>query len=246
MKLIVLAVALIALFVSCLYLIRDRYPEPDPTQLRYYPEGKVEFYKFDSTTILPSLDQGKADVFLPLDANAVDANAEYPAIEWSQAQFLKVANALSQRVCNEPLELDQWDILRVRFGGGSCRENVDGFFSFEIVYYKTVKTGWEMVYTARRIDLLSGGSTATWAGDGDFSANFFQRWQNIEMTKFQITADQAYRIAEENGGRAARRNSDDKYCQIFVSAENGEDSWLVDYAANVVRASIDPSTGKVH
>lgn len=243
-KPIFLIVLMIAMFASCCYLIRDQDPVPDPTELRYYPEEKVGYYNFDPKTILAYLDRGETGVFLPLEDYGY-TNAEYPAIEWSQAQFLQVANALSQQVWNEPLNLDQWDVLSVRFRGGPCRDNANGFFGFEIVYYKTIKTGWEMVYTARSIDLMSGGATAIWAGDGDFSANFFERWQNIELTKFKITAEQAYRIADENGGRAALRYSEDKYCQLYVIAEYGADSWLVGYTGNVFRVIIDPFSGRV-
>ncbi len=130
----------------------------------------------------------------------------------------------------------------ISFLGGGCNDNFGGFdSSFGITYYKTIKTGWQTVYTARHIDLIPWNGVAAWAGDGNFSTPFIFGWQNIELTKFKTTAEQAVRIAEENGGKAARLN-DDK-CQ--VSASIIENDWFVNYFRETFSVFIDPFTGEV-
>lgn len=221
-------------------------PVPAPDELRYYPEDKVGFLEFDPITILDSIDRGEKNLFQPLEGFYSDT--EYVPVLWTQAEYLRVANALSQQVWNEPLDLEQWNVLQFEFAGGGCRENVKGFFVFEIVYYKTIKSGWKTVYAARKISLVSTGSTASWAGEYQFSANFFERWRKIELVKFKITAEEAYQLAEESGGRTAWSNDKDGYCQIFVEAEAGwlRDTWFVNYSGNPFSASIDPFTGKIN
>ena len=255
-KRIIIAVSLMALvafaygffegqksFIESAYyykFISDSKPKPNPNLLRDYPENRWGFYQFDPKTIFASLDRGK-DVFTPLlvDPNAV--NVEYAGIAWTQSDFLRVANALSQQVWNEPLDLDSWSIYDFLFSGG-CSDNFGGFDGFGITYYRTIKTGWETVYTARHIDLTPWKGVAEWGGDGDFSTPSIFGWTNIELTKFKTTAEQAVRIAEENGGKVARLNKENK-CRIYVDI--WENNWSVDYSRAQFSVYIDPFTGEV-
>jgi hypothetical protein len=218
----------------------DSYHEPNPNLLSDYPENRTGYDQFNPQTILSSLDQGKTDLFTPLliDPNTLDVY--YPGIAWTQSDFLRVGNALSQKIWHEPLDLDGWDVYFILVSG-ACNDNFSGFDDFEITYYKTIKTGWETVYTARHIDLIPGTGVARWAGDDNFSTPFIFGWQNIELTKFKTTPEQAVRIADENGGKAGRLN-DDK-CQVSVSTI--ENDWFVGYSRTQLNIFINPFTGKV-
>jgi hypothetical protein len=265
-KRIIVAISLIALVVfaygffqsqksSIEYLyhyifISDSEPIPNPNLLRYYPENKTGYYQFDPRTILASLEQGK-DVFTPsLIKDPNDVDDYYPNIAWTQSDFLGVASALSQQVWNEPLDLDGWGVYHILLSGG-CSDHFDGFDDFGLTYYKTIKTGWETVYIGRRISLIPATGVAEWAGDGNFSAPSVFGWQKIELTKFKTTAEQAVRIAEENGGKAARLNSKNK-CSIYVDIDenvnrNTKGGWLVHYSnmATPFSVFINPFTGRL-
>jgi hypothetical protein len=220
--------------------IRDQGRSPDPGVRRYYPENRWGDYQFNPKTILASLDQGKADVFTPLPDDFVDI--EYTDIEWAQSDLLRVADALSQKAWNEPLDLNSWVVYSIRFQG-DCNNKFGGFNQFWLTYYKTTKTGWETVYTARHIYFNSRQGIARWDGDGEFTVSFFHSWRKIEFMKFKTTAEQAVRIAEENGGKAARLNYDNK-CVIDV--DGIEDNWLVYYSDAQFSLFINPFTGEVH
>lgn len=94
--------ALVVCSLICLYFCLYFYPEPerDPRQLRYYPEDKAGFMQFDSENILNSIERGDTAIFTEMESWHSDA--EYPDIEWTQTQFLLVADALSQRYGMNP------------------------------------------------------------------------------------------------------------------------------------------------
>ena len=225
---------------SCLYF----YPEPErvPYQLRYYSDEKKGFMQFEPETILNAIEQGEPGLFSSMEGWYTEA--EHPTIKWSQAQFIRVANALSQQVWDESLDFDHWDVYSFRFLGGYCDDNIDGFFGFDLIYYQTLKSGMETIYTARTISITPYEGKAIWA-EGEFSVDFFQRWRSINLVNFQIAAEQAHQIAEKNGGRDARMNQED--CNVFVDAENYwlGDAWRVRYVAQIFDAYIDPFNGKV-
>jgi hypothetical protein len=222
--------------------VGDAKPKPNANRITDYPEDRAGWYRFDPKTILASLDQGK-NVFISLPDNDDDLDVEYTGIVWTQADFLRVANVLSQKVWNEPLDMDGWNVYFILMSR-DCNDDFGGFTSFEITYYKTIKTGWEMVYTARHIELAPWRGVAKWGGNVDFSTLFIFGWKNIELTKFKITAEQAIRIAEENGGKAARLSNNNE-CRIYVDVV--EDDWDVDYGTPTrLNVFINPFTGEVH
>lgn len=139
-------IAYIALLLidSSIYL--DQAGKPNPSIASDYNNGA--FYKIDPETILASLDQGKANVFTPFSGDPNNTSVSYLPINWTQSDYLKVANALSQAVWHEPLDLKNWNVYDVTFQK-VCEDDPKGFDKFEITYYKAVKTGWNMEGTAR-------------------------------------------------------------------------------------------------
>ena len=237
-------------FISLLYyelFVHDQGHEPNPNLLIDYPESRTGYYQFDPKTILVFLMQGK-EVFTPLSLDAIDTDAYNAGIEWTQSDFFYVADALSQRVWNEPLDLNNWDVYFF-LSDGICKDNFGGFDDFQITYYKTIKTGWETVYTARRIEVSPRIGVVKWAGNGDFSVNFFQGWRKIELKKFQATVEQAVRIAEKYRKEVVGLNN----CRVLASIVDDRHSsnkyeWEISYSNSTTQFSvfIDPLYGKVN
>ena len=220
----------------------EKFVKPNPNFLKYYPENRQGTYQFDPYTILASLEQGQ-EVFTAVEPDA--AELEYD-IGWTQSDFLRVTNALSQKVWHEPLDLNGWSIYNISFVG-YCQDNLPQLDLFDITYYKTIKTGWEMVYAARRMIVFPRMGTVEWARDGTFSTPFIFGWENIEFAKFKTTVDEAVQIAEEYGAKAVRVNGDGK-CSVHVFTRqdpnrNYEDTWDVDIAGFSV--FINPFTGDI-
>lgn len=230
--------------------VSDMGRQPNPNFLRDYPEDKTGSYQFDPTTIFASLDQGK-DVFAAEEPNSMDT--KYKGIRWTQADLLRVANALSQKVWHEPLDLDSWGVYNIAFRG-NCNDDFDGFDLFDITYYKTMQTGWEMGYMTRYITLTPWMGVADWGGDGKFSAPFIFSWENIELTKFKITAEQAVQIAAKKGGNTVWMNNNNN-CNVYVNIDKNvnrdtDGNWHVGFYNHETGAAfdilVDPFTGKVY
>jgi len=191
-------------------------------------------------TILDALNRGEINVFTPtLATPSAETILPSGSIHWTQSDYLKVADALSQFVWKEPLE--GWLIYHIAFNK-ECHDNLSGFDSADMIYYKTV--GWQKMYTARYIQIYPLASIVSWGGGTDFPIS--DGWATIDLTKFRITADDALRIAEENGGKEARLKVGNK-CNIFLSTSNhnDDDSWDLGYYYGVnFEMIIDPYSGK--
>src|SRR5512142_1544424 len=63
------------------------------------------YYKIDPKTILPTLDSGNINVFIPFYGNPDDIE-EVPGmpVHWSQADFLKIASTMGQFTWDDPMD----------------------------------------------------------------------------------------------------------------------------------------------
>jgi hypothetical protein len=218
------------------------------SQLYQYPNyGTFEQtgdYLINPETILQSLDKNGSNIFMPVLATpGPDAQLLSPgSVPWTQLEYLKIVNALSQLVWKETME--DWDVYYLSFRR-ECQDNPIGFDSFDITYYKIIEVNSEMVYTARQIEIYPLASQVSWGGGSIFPRPLLGGWNSIDLIKSKITADEALKIAEENGGKEARsrvRND----CNILVRApHNSEDSWHVSYYfSTTFEVTINPYTGE--
>lgn len=216
-------------------------------QNRKYPSTIGTFndtgdFTINSMTILDSLNRGELNVFTPtLATPSGDAILPSRSIHWTQSDYLKVADALSQFVWKEPL--DGWLIYHLAFNK-ECQDNPGGFDSAEIIYYKTIGAGAQKMYTARYIQIYPLAGIVSWGGETDFPIS--DGWAAIDLTEFNITADDVLQIAEENGGKEARLRAGNK-CNILISTPNHNDdnSWNIGYYYGVnFEMIVDPYSGK--
>ncbi len=215
---IVLAIILLFAWIE-LINVEDVGPESMST---YHSFG---YYKIDPGTILASLDEGKADVFMPLPENPSDLKESY-AVSWTQTDFLKIADALSREVWKEPLDLNHWNVLYIGFQKGCAS---DGFQSLNMIYNKIVSVGLQIVYSTRYMDMSPTYGYVQWAGDGTFYTPLVAGLKRIDLLNFKISADAALQIAERNGGSATRAQLANK-CGISVYMPEGDTrNWFVNY-----------------
>lgn len=216
-------------------------------QDRKYPSTIGTFndtgdFTINPMTILDSLNRGEINVFTTtLATPSDDTILPSGSIHWIQADYLKVADALSQFVWKEPL--DGWLIYHLAFNK-ECQDNLSGFDSADIIYYKTIGIGWQKMYTARYIQIYPLAGIVSWGGETDFPIS--DGWATIDLTEFKVTADDVLRIAEENGGKEARLGVGNK-CSILISApnHNNDESWDIGYYYGVnFEMIIDPYSGK--
>lgn len=215
------------------------------SQDRKYPSIAGPFidtgdFMINPATILDSLDSGETNVFTPtLATPSNDTILPSGSIQWTQSDYLKVANALSQFVWNEPL--DSWLIFYLTFKN-TCQDNLSGFDGFDAIYYKTVSGS--RAYTARHIEVYPLASIVYWGDYADFPIS--SGWAAIDLSKFKITADNTLRIAEENGGAETRvRAHNDCRISISLPASKEDNRWDVAYYYSPsFEILVDPYSGR--
>jgi len=95
-------------------------------------------YLIDSSTILDALSQGKKDVFFEWkDTSEVGHISPNKVVNWKQADYFQIADALHQLVWNEPLS--NMNLYLMHFSLG-CSETSSGFQYAQFMLYKIIKT----------------------------------------------------------------------------------------------------------
>lgn len=241
-----LLTALMILFGQMfVFLFGENYGR-SPAYLSVYPDSG--YYEINPETILASIDQGEMDVFVPFYGDADRSEPYYDSIAWTQSDYLKIANVLSLKTWNEPLDLRGWQVIDMDLMQ-DCDNDTHGFHTFTITYYKALGvTNWERRYLSRLIEIYSWQGLIRWGKDASFSAPLLLGWDGFDLTQFKITGDDAIQIAERNGGEDARQSVDNS-CVTVLSANQlaplpHRVNWLVNYEQADFYLHIDPYTGE--
>jgi hypothetical protein len=203
-------------------------------------------YKINPDTILKSIDNGEPSlVFLPETMMTPGASANRE-VNWTQAEYYKIAAALFEFVWKESLNKN-WSIKQIGFSK-KCGENPVGFEGASFVFNQLLFSGGRFRYASRAIEINPLDGEVLWGGDNTYQRSLFEKDQ-FDLDNFKITADDALRIAEENGGRAARQSVQNE-CDLQVGLRlKGWDVKYYDYRANATgtlfKITVDPYTGKV-
>jgi hypothetical protein len=150
---------------------------------------------------------------------------------------LKIAATLNKFAGKD--DMSDWNIRKVWFDT-VCEDNVKGFSTGYLSLYRPIWVSNELHYEAREIFIDPLINTVRW-GDGEVYPRSLFGWSKIELDKFKITAEEALRIADENGGKQKRLDKGNK-CNISVMWKT--DKWLVSYG-EFTEYYIDAFTGKV-
>jgi hypothetical protein len=202
-------------------------------------------YSFDAQTVRQSLVAGQGDIFTPLmDFTIAPQWTEAQPVQWRQADFYRVAQAVHQLAWQEPLE--DWKIKQVFFRL-RCAEAVDGpqFMSFDL--FKIVRIRQANSRLERRLNVELQRNQVSWS-EGEYYPERF-RWPALDLMQIKIQAEQALQIAETFGGGVARWKVEDR-CVIFgtLAADAKTNSWLISYSGNIggqlFDIRIDGQTGK--
>jgi hypothetical protein len=211
----------------------------------------ADYYKIDPNTILEALNRGEANVFLPLQGDPFTAE-EFPNvnISWTQADYLQIANALSQFVWGEPLDFKDWKVYDLHFRI-SCQST--GFDYGEITYFRPYVVKLRRGYTTRHIEIDPYSGIVRWGDKESYPQPIlFNKWNDFDLSASKITAESAVQIANDNGGKEVRLRDENK-CYITMSApashaNNKNDRWRVSFVSlagsHSLEIYIDPYTGE--
>ena len=128
----------------------------------------------------------------------------------------------------------------------TCRDKPEGFESGDIHVFKM---NGQSRYTTREVIITPRYADVSWGTRGE-GADFprpASGWKSIDPSNLKVTADNALRIAEENGGSSFRLATGNK-CRVSMILDlNAYGDWRVDYEWNEAAFTIriDPYTGNV-
>lgn len=195
--LVALAIFL-CLFGFALYALYSPSAADSPKD---YPDeyDKRGIYRFEPKTILDALRQGDANIFLPPSKSQSTPSSVIP-LYWQQENFQYVAHAVHQFVWDESLE--GWNLYRVSFTT-NCRDYSKGFYFANMTYFKIISLSGKTEYTLHDIEINLEDKEIFWGEKTNYP---FPKlgWKSIDLEKIGVTAEEAVKIADANGGRSLR------------------------------------------
>ena len=210
---------------------------------------EMGMFSINTETILTSLERDETGLFVSETISATDDPVDMMyskpvvipgAIPWTQADYLNVVSALSRFVWND--SLDKWELYSMAFDT-TCQDNVDGFRSASFDFRRT-GFDWKEMWILdlwRGVFLYPEQGGGLW-GEADYFHRPKYKWEDIDVNRLVITADDALRIAEDNGGREYRAKIHNEcFINLYLS---GETLWVVWYGD--FRMYINPYTGDFH
>ncbi len=216
-----------------------RYPDIFTTDTDFRATGS---YKIVSETVLASLSNGKLDIFVPLAATP-EIPLKQNEVLWKQGDYLHVADAVFEHQWKEPPS--GWKLYRMLFHT-DCQNNPNGFSAATITYFKPIWVDHTLEYTVRQVDIMPQYSEIDWGGDSWNYPHPILGWTEVSRGRLRFQADDALRIAEENGGKSARLKVDNKCSIHLVLYGDSQHGWDVFYDARggfIFEMYINPYTG---
>ncbi len=206
-------------------------------------------YEFDPATILDSLNT-KKDVFTKIEGEQGELRYDdldaykiiMPPINWKHEDYMKIANEAAFQFLGT--SLSEWDLNFLLFRM-SCTDAELGPQSMGLTLFKNGITEDEL--TQLDIDIYPR------SGQIGLRNLFYSPYTlgqgYVPFEKILVPFEEAFAIAEENGGYVARQSINNE-CYIRVSYVAGKDDhWTVNYMQNsdntrIFEIWIDEKTGE--
>ena len=233
-KTLVILIALPIVVVICgllySYYIFSHEPGPDlPPSITYLKNSGSS--KIDPQTILTSLERGDTDFFQL--SNSIPANPQFVMnIEWTQAEFLRVATAFSQAVWKE--SFDGWNLYRMNFFA-TCKDSPRGFGEAQFYFYKWTIVNARRLFSVRAILVDPEYGYMAWGSDENWPFPMFGgKVKKIDLGKVTIMGEKALLMAESKGGLNIRESAGND-CSVIASMQPGiyaQTDWLIMYGGS--------------
>jgi hypothetical protein len=204
------------------YVNKEYYKRP----FDFNNYGRDGYYKFNPQTILSSLEHEDKNVFEPL--STIPSKVEKitdTSISWTQADYLRVFSAFSKLVWNDSMDSKVWKIYYVDFVG-NCFDDVCNLHNALIVYFTISANS----YTTRIIEIQPSFGLVRWGDKTSYP--LVRQWEGVELSPKRITAEDALKIAEENGGKEIRLKAPNKYMVTVHAWESKNNNWQVQYLSD--------------
>ncbi len=209
------------------------------------------WYSFDPTTVIPSITSGKKDVFTAIAPPSkafydFDPSSNWDS-RWNQDDYELLSTALHETRYDEDVET--WLIIDMTFITG-CTDVGVGFYNAQFIYFKMDLFNGQKSRIVHLITIDPAYNVVSIIEKVYFPVT--KNWPVIDLDKIKISAEDALRIAEANGGYEMRSAIDDA-CNIslsFVTENPNGRVWRVVYSAykdaneRNITIDINPYTGE--
>jgi len=236
------------LFAWALEVFLDSLSQSDP--LSNPPYGQEQYYDIDPTTILADIKNGKTDIFPVSPEDEIPPHLPSGSFNWSSADYFEIAKAHHLFLTGEDAS-GEWKLFAPgHFEIDQCNDNMQGFDSATIIFYKREPEAFPVTYIEiRPLRELIGSSSITYSRMPD--DNIIERIWYSPDTSFKealsvggaINAEKALQIAEEAGGAELRQRFSNN-CHIHITYST--DDWLVRYyqsGTKLLTVDIDAQDG---
>jgi hypothetical protein len=205
---------------------------------------------FDPNSILDSLSRGNFEVFNKVDEPPVVPDLPYTgSVYWGTNDFLDVAKAFHEFQWKE--SPSAWGLHYVEFVY-DCNNIGNGpyYAGFSFIKIAWQNNQWVRFKHDIQLNLLS--KSVQWIEAVRTPA--LENWQAIDLADIKVSAADALKMAEANGGEEARQKAENKVCTIALAlTPNGlMKPWRVDYSVveqdrlvSLLTFEIDSATGKL-
>lgn len=238
------------LFAISFCLICGRlYGFIDPLGLEEYPDvilKKDEYYAFDPQTILQDAVEGKpAQLTLTPGEPEIQPSSD-PVVSWNQADYLQVANAVFFSVWGElPVG---WKLEQI-LSQTNCAGMELGFQRISFKFFKIVKDEETKKYMRDSKEIMIiPEKKLIWIYEVEvFPVSPLELMDAGLDVGTIIPAEDALRIAEENGGQTARKRMENCSISVDIIAGANDDNWQVTYTSDYEHfvVEVDEKTGQI-
>jgi hypothetical protein len=207
-----------------------------------------QLYRIESGSLLKNLEQGKTDVFFPIDEDPPWPRPDQQVpVPWTQEDYLRIASALFEFVWNDTL--NGWQLNDMSFSLGCTKHNI-GFQSGDLTFFKNEEINGNKTRMERFVKIDSRDKTV-YVTEDQYNPRLVN-WSSIDLINNKLSASEILQIAEDAGGRTKRLSvENDCDISLMLSPDSARyKGWWIRYSgrndATLLRVDIDPSTGEVH
>ena len=216
---------------SCTHAGADHYPT-DPGGVSEclvnpcYLLGGKHAYRIDPKTLPQALEQGGSDIFAPTATRTFTDPARFQPCAMGSSGLLRIAEALPQQELSESLY--DWKFSQLWFAL-SCEDAAFGPQQATIELYKEYPRDGALLLIQRHVSILPRKNQVGWTEDE--LSPVLGHQPSIELAMVKVPVEQVLRIAEAQGGQAAREAVQNQ-CVIYLllTASRAKNGWEVTYS----------------
>jgi hypothetical protein len=196
--------------------------------------GDETYYLINPDTILDDIANGKVNIFRQQTVTPQPPlSQDLSTVQWTQKDYLSIAETLHKFVWNESIE--DWNLRYVYFAM-NCEDVSKGPQFAHFILYKIVENNQQKTRFEHRIYIDPSNNSVIWFED-EYRPSLVTQ-HPIELSKHAVSITEALKIADENGGQAARTEATNQ-CKVSGELINSSDNWRVTYTKTLDLFEID-------